>query len=91
MNLREDVVPTLPGRFLGFHHPQGEKHIQDDLSWLDCPGEDNTDKRCTTGDVSNVFEGKVSDHDGKYGYFKRTHEVVLILLPGPYDVVTMGC
>ncbi|KIM39665.1 hypothetical protein M413DRAFT_447129 [Hebeloma cylindrosporum] len=63
---REDVVPILPGRFLGFHHPRGEKHIQDDLSWLDCPGEDNPDKRCSTGDVSNIFKGKVSDHNGPY-------------------------
>jgi len=66
VNNKEDLVPTLPGRFLGFHHPQNEKHIQDDLSWFACPGEDNTDSRCTTGDVSNVFEGKISDHDGPY-------------------------
>jgi len=66
VNNKEDVVPTVPGRFLGFHHPQGEKHIQDDLSWLDCTGDDNTDSRCSTGDVSNVLEGKISDHDGPY-------------------------
>ncbi|KAF9563620.1 alpha/beta-hydrolase [Agrocybe pediades] len=66
VNNKEDLVPTLPGLFLGFHHPQGEKHIVDDLSWVDCTGEDNTDSRCTTGDVSNVFEGKIADHDGPY-------------------------
>ncbi|KAF8159295.1 lipase [Crassisporium funariophilum] len=66
VNNREDLVPILPGKFLGFHHPQGEKHIQDDLSWLACPGEDDTDKRCSTGDVPNILEGKVSDHDGPY-------------------------
>jgi hypothetical protein len=66
VNNKEDVVPTLPGIFLGFVQPQGEKHIQDDLSWVDCPGEDNTDSRCSTGDVPNIFEGKVSDHDGPY-------------------------
>ncbi|KAF8909280.1 lipase [Gymnopilus junonius] len=66
VNNKEDFVPTLPGIFLGFHHPQGEKHIQDDNSWLDCPGDDNSDKKCTTGDVSNVFEGQLSDHDGPY-------------------------
>ncbi|KAF8887334.1 lipase [Infundibulicybe gibba] len=66
INNRQDLVPTIPGRFLGFHHPQGEKHIQDDLSWLDCPGQDNTDKKCSTGDVSNVFEGSFSNHLGPY-------------------------
>ncbi|KAF8968553.1 lipase [Flammula alnicola] len=66
VNNKEDLVPTLPGRFLGFEHPQGEKHIQDDNSWIACSGDDNTDKRCTTGDVANVFEGKISDHDGPY-------------------------
>jgi hypothetical protein len=35
-------VPILPGRFLGFHHPTGEIHIQADNSWVSCPGEDNT-------------------------------------------------
>ncbi|KAH9479278.1 Lipase [Psilocybe cubensis] len=66
VNNKQDLVPTIPGRFLGFHHPQGEKHIQNDLSWVACPGEDNTDSRCSTGDVSNVFEGKIGDHDGPY-------------------------
>ncbi|KAF5316580.1 hypothetical protein D9619_006732 [Psilocybe cf. subviscida] len=66
INNKEDVVPILPGRFLGFHHPGGEKHIQDDNSWTVCAGDDNTDKRCSTGDVANIFEGKVSEHDGKF-------------------------
>ncbi|KAF8887333.1 alpha/beta-hydrolase, partial [Infundibulicybe gibba] len=66
VNNQQDVVPTIPGRFLGFTHPQGEKHIQDDLSWLDCPGQDNTDKKCSTGDVSNVFEGSIPNHLGPY-------------------------
>jgi len=67
VNNQEDPVPTLPGIFLGFHHPQGEKHIQDDITtWLACSGNDNPDQRCSTGDVSNIFEGKLSDHDGPY-------------------------
>ncbi|KAF9466202.1 lipase class 3 family protein [Collybia nuda] len=66
VNNLQDVVPTLPGRFLGFHHPQGEKHIQEDLSWVSCPGQDNTDGRCTTGDVKNIFEGNIKDHSGPY-------------------------
>ncbi|KAF6761833.1 lipase [Ephemerocybe angulata] len=63
---QEDIVPTLPGRFLGFRHSIGEKHIQDDLSWVACPGGDNTDKRCSTGDVKNVLEGSVKEHSGPY-------------------------
>ncbi|KAF8957116.1 alpha/beta-hydrolase [Flammula alnicola] len=66
VNNKEDIVPIVPGRFLGFHHPGGEKHIQDNNSWIVCAGEDNTDKRCSTGDVSNIFEGSISDHDGPY-------------------------
>jgi len=66
INNKEDVVPILPGRFLGFHHPSGEVHIMDDNSWVTCPGQDNTSDECSTGDVSNIFEGKVSDHDGPY-------------------------
>ncbi|KAJ2930037.1 hypothetical protein H1R20_g7075, partial [Candolleomyces eurysporus] len=61
---QDDFVPILPGRFLGFRHSQGEKHIQADLSWLVCPGGDNTDKRCSVGDVKNIFQGSLGDHSG---------------------------
>lgn len=87
---KKDPVPTVPGEFLGFVHPSGEVHIENDESWETCPGnsfdyyyycingllrigQDNSSNLCSTGEVSNIFEGKVSDHDG------------------PYDVVTMGC
>jgi len=66
VNNKQDVVPILPGRFLGFHHASGETHIQDDDSWVQCPGQDNTDARCTVGDVKNIFEGSVPDHSGPY-------------------------
>jgi len=66
VNNKEDVVPILPGEFLGFVHPSGEKHIMDDNSWVACPGEDNDSDECSTGDVSNIFEGDTSDHDGPY-------------------------
>jgi hypothetical protein len=29
-------------------------------------GDDNDSNQCSTGDVSNVFVGKVSDHDGPF-------------------------
>ncbi|KAF9528105.1 lipase [Crepidotus variabilis] len=66
INNKEDFVPILPGRFLGYHHSSGEVHIQDSGAWTSCPGQDNTSSSCTVGDVSNVFEGSESDHDGPY-------------------------
>lgn len=63
---KNDVVPILPGRFLGFHHPQGENHIQADDSWVSCSGQDNTDGRCSTGDVRTILGGSVRDHSGPY-------------------------
>ncbi|KAJ7497940.1 lipase [Mycena galericulata] len=67
INNKEDIVPILPGMFLGFHHPTGEIHIQDSGAWDTCPGMDNPSDLCTTGDVPNILEGDESDHDGPYG------------------------
>ncbi|KAL1718109.1 Alpha/Beta hydrolase protein [Schizophyllum commune] len=66
VNNKEDIVPILPGRFLGFHHPSGEVHIDESGEWLSCPGQDNTDDRCSTGDVRNIFDGEPDDHGGPY-------------------------
>ncbi|KAJ7067106.1 alpha/beta-hydrolase [Mycena amicta] len=66
INNKEDVVPILPGKFLGFHHPTGEIHIQDSGAWDACPGQDNPSDLCSTGDVPNILEGDTSDHDGPY-------------------------
>ncbi|KAJ7577990.1 Alpha/Beta hydrolase protein [Mycena floridula] len=60
------MIDTLKGRFLGFHHPSGEKHILDSGAWVACTGQDNPSSQCTTGDVSNIFEGDEGDHDGPY-------------------------
>ena len=38
VNNQEDPIPTVPGMFLGFHHPSGEVHIQDSDAWDACPG-----------------------------------------------------
>ncbi|TCD61803.1 hypothetical protein EIP91_007889 [Steccherinum ochraceum] len=38
VNNKEDVVPILPGMFLGFHHASGELHILDSDAWVSCPG-----------------------------------------------------
>jgi len=66
INNKEDLVPILPGMFLGYHHPSGEIHIEDSGAWDACPGQDNESDLCSTGDVSNIFEGDVSEHDGPY-------------------------
>ncbi|KAK7031540.1 glycoside hydrolase family 5 protein [Favolaschia claudopus] len=65
INNKEDFVPILPGRSLGFRHPTGEIHIQDSGDWDSCPGQDNTNGLCTTGDVS-LLNGRERDHDGPY-------------------------
>ncbi|KAJ7915125.1 alpha/beta-hydrolase [Mycena leptocephala] len=72
LNVGSHLILTILGRFLGFHHPTGEIHIQDSGVWDTCPGEDNTSDLCTTGDVSNIFEGETGDHVGPYGGVRMT-------------------
>lgn len=66
VNNKEDPVPIVPGRFLGYAHPAGEVHIQDSGAWVACPGQDNPSELCIFGDVSSVLLGRLSDHDGPY-------------------------
>ncbi|KAF8893730.1 lipase class 3 family protein [Gymnopilus junonius] len=66
INNKEDPIPIVPGRFLGYHHPSGEVHIMDNNQWVSCPGQDNTSTECIVGDVPNIFDGDESDHDGPY-------------------------
>ncbi|KAG8793992.1 hypothetical protein FRC12_000956 [Ceratobasidium sp. 428] len=63
---KKDVVPILPGRGLGYAHPNGEKHIVAAGQWDACDGHDNTSPNCSTGAVSNIFVGSVDDHLGPY-------------------------
>ncbi|CAE6439007.1 unnamed protein product [Rhizoctonia solani] len=62
----KDLVPILPGRFLGYVHPSGEKHIVSASSWYACVGQDNTNADCSTGAVPNILDGNTSDHAGPY-------------------------
>ncbi|KAF8164407.1 lipase class 3 family protein [Pholiota molesta] len=66
VNNKEDTIPIVPGRFLGYHHPSGEVHIMDSGSWVSCPGQDNPSTECIVGDVPNILVGNESDHDGPY-------------------------
>ncbi|KAG8722709.1 hypothetical protein FRC08_012588 [Ceratobasidium sp. 394] len=61
-----DVIPIVPGRGLGFHHPSGEKHIKSVGVWNACAGQDNTSTDCSTGAVPNIFLGNIIDHLGPY-------------------------
>jgi hypothetical protein len=65
---KRDIVPILPGRFLAFHHPSGEVHIDNPSgTWFSCPGQDNTSNLCEIGDAPNIFGAKPGDHSGPYG------------------------
>ncbi|KAF5379506.1 hypothetical protein D9615_006489 [Tricholomella constricta] len=75
INNQDDIVPIVPGRFLGFAHPNGEKHIVNSGAWLNCPGHDNTDSQCTIGYVPNIFAGDTGDHGGKPSVFRILCEI----------------
>ncbi|KZT00598.1 lipase [Laetiporus sulphureus 93-53] len=66
INNEEDPIPICPGMFLGFVHPSGEVHIEDSGEWAACPGQDNPSTQCIVGDVPEVYDGDLSDHDGLY-------------------------
>ncbi|KAH9060447.1 alpha/beta-hydrolase [Lactarius vividus] len=67
MNNKRDMVPTVPGRRLGFQHPREEIHIQEDGSVFICPGDDDgTDFQCSDLMVPNIAVGSVPDHLGPY-------------------------
>ncbi|KAJ7132299.1 lipase [Mycena epipterygia] len=63
---KKDPVPGVPEQVLGYEHPSGELHIQDTGAWNSCPGQDNGNILCSVGEVEDLFDGMVSDHDGPY-------------------------
>ncbi|KAL1746149.1 Alpha/Beta hydrolase protein [Schizophyllum fasciatum] len=69
INNMHDLVPILPGRGLGFAHPEGEVHIVKDGEWVKCSGNDNADdEKCTIKTVPNIFVGNIIDHVDKLTY-----------------------
>lgn len=67
MNNKRDMVPTVPGRRLGFQHPREEIHIQEDGGAFVCPGDDDgTDFQCSDLMVPNIAVGRILDHLGPY-------------------------
>jgi predicted lipase len=62
-----DLVPIVPGRFLGFSHVHGEIHLLSPTSAVSCPGDDDaTDSQCQISMVPNIFVGSIPDHLGPY-------------------------
>ena len=55
-----------------------------------CPGQENTDDRCSIGDAENLF---VADVDGKhpsdYSFVPNLNEQIDHL--GPYNGITISC
>ena len=67
MNHELDPVPIVPGRFLGFQHPQTEIHVVSDSKAVACPGNDDADDAdCTISSVPNIFGSDILDHLGPY-------------------------
>jgi hypothetical protein len=71
INNKKDPIPIVPGQLLGFAHPAGEVHIQEDdsgstSSWVSCPGHDNPSQLCSVGDVPDVIQSDMLDHLGPY-------------------------
>ncbi|KAI0765188.1 alpha/beta-hydrolase [Fomes fomentarius] len=67
VNHERDPVPIVPGRFLGFQHPQGEIHLFNNGEGVACSGNDDaTDADCTIASVPTVFAGNILDHLGPY-------------------------
>ncbi|KAG1751228.1 Alpha/Beta hydrolase protein [Suillus lakei] len=67
INNEKDIVPIVPGRFMGFSHVQGEVHIVSDGDAVQCPGDDDaTDALCTIKSVPDIFVGDILDHLGPY-------------------------
>ncbi|PBK69070.1 lipase [Armillaria solidipes] len=65
INNKQDFIPILPPRLLGFHHPSGEIHISDN-NWNSCPGQENPSDECTDGAVETILSGDIFDHTGPY-------------------------
>ncbi|KAI0061474.1 alpha/beta-hydrolase [Artomyces pyxidatus] len=67
INNEIDLIPILPGRFLGFEHPHGEVHILSPGNAVLCSGDDDTgDAQCIDKAVPNIFKGNILNHLGPY-------------------------
>ncbi|KAJ7616566.1 alpha/beta-hydrolase [Roridomyces roridus] len=63
---QDDPVPSVPPKFLGFQHTQGEIHVTDadTNTAVDCPGQDNVN--CITGNSVLQSSTGILNHLGPY-------------------------
>ncbi|KZW02189.1 lipase class 3 family protein [Exidia glandulosa HHB12029] len=66
INNKQDPVPIVPGRFLGFRHPSGEVHISSSGQFLSCDTQDDTATGCIDDTEGNIFDSSLGDHSGPY-------------------------
>ncbi|KAF5393295.1 hypothetical protein D9757_000668 [Collybiopsis confluens] len=66
INNEDDLIPIVPGRFLGYAHPAGEIHILSPGKAVACSGDDDTESQCTIASVPNILEGNILNHLGPY-------------------------
>ncbi|KAF7422391.1 hypothetical protein PC9H_010547 [Pleurotus ostreatus] len=67
INHKRDVIPIVPGRFLGYMHLKGETHILGNGTTVGCPGNDNAeDEFCHIKSVPNLTKGNIAHHLGPY-------------------------
>jgi len=67
VNNEYDIVPILPGRFLGFIHPSGEVHIEPNTGqFVSCEGQEDESDGCEDELVPTIFEGSIPNHLGPY-------------------------
>jgi hypothetical protein len=61
------MIYSVPGRFLGFLHPEGETHFLSGGGAVACPGEDDAvDSQCQIQTVPNIADGDILNHLGPY-------------------------
>lgn len=91
INNKKDIVPILPPRSFGYHHPSGEVHIDESGAWEACPG-----KPGPLVCVQTVLKSPCAGQDNSNA------ECIVGAVPnlfvgdgsnhaGPYDGITMGC
>jgi hypothetical protein len=65
INNDDDVIPIVPGRFLGYMHPRGEVHMLSSGYAVACPGNDDAkDELCQIKSVPTVLQGNIVNHLG---------------------------
>lgn len=93
---KKDPIPINPGKFLGYHHPSGEVHIEETNTWDSCPGKifsisSDSDSYSNLFLLAQIIGQDnpselciVGAVDSIFGGDLDDHD-------GPYDGVILGC